>query len=424
MDERGVIADRLWMFLSRLLLLSTFLFSALLPAIKAEAAFCEAVYARLGASGDEITQSFWQKLEDEYATATSKAMAQQSALMQHAKEIGDEHYKRLVELGFDYAGNKAPSLRKIHHAYMKQMEKHVSEGKIQESDMLVPALAFFRKNGSETDWKFLVPGEKIPEGFKQHTDSYLPGKIYYKMISDGYFPMGQSEIVDWAKETVLEHDLAHITAFMDYPEMMAAFKKSIVEVVSPANENNVANLSKINARFYHVSELAAIVAPESRSEFKSIFKISPPEGKDFLTLEEVKEALKGKSKEELAALTKDAKDFYWRWTRQLAGTSRDINMRSQESSLGQASIHALYKDLAGVSSMSFQSISNFFASDTDKLARLLASLYNFSHLKSTDWVKSVSEPDAFSQTALYRALCLSGVWTSGSRMHNEFCTGL
>ncbi len=141
--------------------------------------------------------------------------------------------------------------------YNKNMDDLVSKKIINKEDVLKPAFVF-KTADEKFIWKTF--GEKVPENARLW-GGVLTTEIYNKMIKEGFFPMGSEEHTP-TLISAFEHDLAHLTGFMENPEFMKAIKK-----LADFDSSNQTDYQK--QRAYYFNEGAITI---SSANDKQLFK--------------------------------------------------------------------------------------------------------------------------------------------------------
>ena len=161
---------------------------------------------------------------------------------------------------------------------------------------------------------FAFLGDDIPPG-AVHYAGVLPSELFARMLVARAFVAGGHEMANgYVRQTTFEHDLAHVTAAMEHPQLvpaLAAFS-SRVEAGHPIHNQVV----------YDTFESMACVLPENRSALLALLDL-PATGDRIPDLEEVEAHLAAKSPEERFELARRLDTEALPLVVELGGAARD-----------------------------------------------------------------------------------------------------
>ena len=166
----------------------------------------------------------------------------------------------------DFTENgKQASMKDMIKIYENHMRKLVEKKVIKEEDVLTPAFVFVLPN-LEVTW--IRYGDPIPAGAKLHK-RILTDRVFYRMVANGFYPIGNDFIVP-TKISSFEHDLAHFTSFVQYPEYMAHLRRYAEKKIK-----NRQGYFHLENREYFVGEGLVLIKPQMREELMFILNFTP-----------------------------------------------------------------------------------------------------------------------------------------------------
>jgi hypothetical protein len=159
---------------------------------------------------DGDSQKIWQELD--------KAIGAEMAL--HFKKFYDQLQANdpylLYARTLGITADQTPGVGQILNQYEKYMQAHVAKGSIQM--YFKPAFVFTLPDKTQV---WVAFGQTIPDGAIFY-DDVLGGEIVHRMIAQGYYPVGgikASNDGTIGLVNMFEHDLGHLTALMQFPQL-------------------------------------------------------------------------------------------------------------------------------------------------------------------------------------------------------------
>lgn len=301
----------------------------------------------------------------------------------HSRVLRDVFKIRLGRNG------KAPSIEQMMDAYSKEISALVRSGKVSREDVLMPAFVF--RVGSKYIW--LKYGEQIPHGAKSEGD-VLPDHIYNKMVSEGYFPVG-NQFITPTRISSFEHDLAHLTAFLQYPQYMAQMRRLATKIV----RGEIIPRDELDRRSYILGESLSLINESTKSEMFSHF-LSPP-GKSIyeVTHAEMTAYLKTLPPELIMGKLSILNQNYQRYFDNMGGSTRDFVNGSYNS------LHVPYKV------MIYDAISDMrHENRVETVASMQIIFIRLSETKLEDWFEGLDKVQLDKNSPLRKFFEDDAVW--------------
>ncbi len=245
-----------------------------------------------------------------------------------AKAEGDRHVAVLEELDFRFEPVvKVPPLESLLARYNARLDALIAAGTVRAEEVLRPARAFKGLTGRILHVPF---GEPIPEEAVPVDDTLSNGD-FGDMVAAGYFPMGPHLNLLQAKPlTVFEHDLGHLTAFLEHPRFMAAVRRTYARVRRDGLPEELRrqarrNTNRFDSRMYDILELFAAVPAAKRGRLLAALGLPRAwNGRIGPMVGEVRSFLNDLDSEELKGLLEALRREYPALLERFGGTVNDV----------------------------------------------------------------------------------------------------
>jgi hypothetical protein len=406
-----------------------------------EAAAARAAASNVGKSAGKTAErelsSDWKNYSASFQEAVKKNVENSSAVYKNAIENKRPYIKSLESLGYKFHVNgdqvtvDVPSLEQINQKIKAKMQSYVDSGRIKADDVLLPARAFT----NEKNEVVLIPfGDPVPEGYKHFMsvagDGTLSSKDYTRAIREGKFPIGEvANDVRGNAQTVLEHDLAHVTAFMDNPEFMAALKKGYIETGKAGKDLQPQEKMNRVARLTYLSEMFEITTPKQGMALNKFLTDNKVAGvfsqNKFVTPAQVRQALDGKSADELKDMLKTMNDKGF--VEPLGGARRDLMTVASEKKGDGLGTGTFFETPHGIAQRALGRIEqrswvqpkreDYLKAVTEGLTML----HNSKQLDVTTAVREAFKPKIEKSDISYKVFCGSGVFTDETMVFQSYC---
>lgn len=158
---------------------------------------------------------------------------------------------------------KALPLQRIIENINSAIDSHVASGVVNEFEVLRPVFVFTDSRTGSFQFK------KFGDAIREETlvKEVLPTSYYFKLLASGHFPVGDGSLFDRSRTlSKFEHDLAHMTAFIENPKYMAQLRLLANRMYQPgAHLHRLDLLSKESLTpYYYFSEGLLQLRPENR----------------------------------------------------------------------------------------------------------------------------------------------------------------
>jgi hypothetical protein len=280
-------------------------------------------------------------------------------------------------------GGLVANVREIFAAYKKAMRN--------EKEVLHPKFIFRLPDHSLIG---LEPGEAIPKGAMLEGD-VLTEKDFATLLAKGIFPIGNHKISNTGIST-FEHDLAHLTAFIESPEYMRLWRKH-------AMRNITSVTSKINIMQsweYFLGEGLVIMRDETKAHLNELlaWPLELFNRRDSISLGEVVDHLRALPVKELQLRAERLSSQYGKYTHILGGGGRDPV--SYQGSWAHDWVYFLVKH------MDYRT-GDPSSLKVEEMAKLELFLFNLKDIKLSDWFVTPEEGHNAARMRLQR-LILNG----------------
>lgn len=289
---------------------------------------------------------------------------------------------------------EVPSTRKIIENYNQYMKTLVQKNVIVRTDVLRPA--FFVKTGDKH--RIIENPESIPEG--SEIVSNISSEDYHTMLSNGFFPLSQ---------TLLVHDLAHLTAFVSHPQYMAALKNlSIFE----KSQRGVDYPSR-KSRVFTVNENLVLVRPEKKEALLNTLYLTQQmrANAKVITLDQMVEHLQTRTDSEISDLLVTLANNFHEYLDPIGGGARDPYGSLVD---GYRHINPIYR-----------MITSFKGSRNEKvlqLAQIQIVLIRLSNTTMKDWFDTLNVPQLDPASPVAQLFADQRVWAEYPNQFHSFST--
>ena len=294
---------------------------------------------------------------------------------------------------------------------------------------------------SAKNYFFIPVGGKVPENAIA-LNLLLPD-LFVNMLSSGYFPIGNAER-EHTNQTLGEHDLAHMAAFVSSPRYTKATREAFRRV-GQKMKNNPRVLQALQSfdsayslRIYYTIEVFTEIAQGKKERLQELIELP-------LTMKVNKEMIDQfllEKAQNPAQLYQYLAKLYWDFhylVNPLGGESRDVlnrkrkfhrdgslgsfydNVSALSSKFAQNSLYSLFLNAKAMLENKRSNHPDFLKSITEVHSLLVGSLIGTSQLEIEDWVLECVEEIPNQNSKLYRYIHESGLWTDKNLLYRAFC---
>lgn len=201
------------------------------------------------------------------------------------------------------------------NAYEFVMRMHVSRGVIKDYLKLV----FAFKNQITSEVKYIPFGDLIPEGFIPYR-TLLSRKDFFRAIANGYFVIGFPVSTNLKSyNTVVDHDFAHITTFMQHPVIVPEISRLAKEYKGLDKDE-----SHNDFPLYLPFEVWNYISKGSAEQMKKFVGGIVPKRDSFVSTEEIIRNLSHLSESSFYKFFDDLLNHQDKWVQYAGGSFRDI----------------------------------------------------------------------------------------------------
>jgi hypothetical protein len=216
------------------------------------------------------SQKIWQNFDSEASEILAKNFADQNLY-----PPDNAHVRTLKWLSENQTDHRShpKTLSEVLRNYNEFMDREIHENRLKAADVLRPAFVFKMPNGRIIWRKF---GEEIPKGaiFQdyQYRDQREIDAMFQKLILNRVFPVGYTSLIAGGeRRTAFEHDLGHLTGFIEYPQYMVSLLKLYrdmpkhPEFLSKLDKRTPYGPSVFQKRIYFYVEAMTVVNPATKN---------------------------------------------------------------------------------------------------------------------------------------------------------------
>lgn len=357
---------------------------------------CGGAHLSLSPLSSESSQ-VWDHLEKTIMESVTRSLSLTRQKSYQAYDASSAHGKILerifqLKIGSHQQQQTVSGILKNYELFMNQL---IKTGKIKKEDVLRPAFLFTTLHG-EIIWRRY--GQEIPKGAKIYWDIISP-EVYAKMIVEGFFPAGDATLTPTRIPT-FQHDLAHLTSFMEHPHYMALIKK-----LGMAQASGLMGLSEnLSQRMYFLNEGLMVYKNGAKDSILNLLLLSDSMKKSpsQVTLAQMEAYLKKKSHDELEQaflqLTRDSDNYF----DYMGGASREPYSR------GTSPIHDPIRALR-FNIVSYDSSAQRIYS-VKELAKLQIFLLRLRDVSIEDWFIAGLAPQVPNSSPIFRLFDDPRIW--------------
>ena len=331
------------------------------------------------------------------------------------------HFLESLGFKFDFEnGHTIPSMATIESSYETHLEKLIEAGKIRNSQTLRPVRLFAMKTNGKVHYVPVGLTETPPIGARP-VNGGIHGEDFYKLLEKGFWPVGEMARGTPSNTSFAFHDLGHFGAFSRDPDFMAAVREFARSRVSEGRFK--VSETTVN----HIFENLTIARADQRPEFDRHLQglgLSGSSDREPWNLSRYTRELSELSElssEKIDEAVTQAFEKRHEWIQDLGGIRSDAisKHRVREPNYGS-------KDQATNENPKTFLEQAYEASTSDErrkhLARYLTAVDHTIRIPSAEWVREITPRDRIRQdSAIYKYICGSRVFVSGSAFYNEFC---
>lgn len=313
-----------------------------------------------------------------------------------------------------------PTLKQIVMGYEAKMDQYVRAGLIKQENVLHPAFIF--KSGDQIIW--LRYGESIPPSAVPY-EGLVPSHQYFKMLADGFFPLGGKHAATsnygYNRSSYIsefEHDLAHLTGFIQNPNYMQLLRN--VSAAKYLALNNLPDAaSKKNddipdASYYFSEGMIVLRRGNSSSLLKKLILPKASENRSVPTLTEIENHLKQITREDLETLASHLSKNYVTYFEAFGGGARELE--NSDNPIHDP-IRALLKELTFYTepgARKWIKVKNVSALPLEKLIKTMAkvelAIVWLKEISLDEWAQAAVYKDLDKNSKIHQLMCESGIW--------------
>lgn len=310
--------------------------------------------------------------------------------------------KDILKIPFD-GKSPMPSVKSILDSYNLHMDRLVKDGLIKAEDVLRPAFVFKRKDGV---YQILKYGETIPRN-AEFIGDVLPTFTFDHAVSKGFFPIGNETITN-TRVSSWEHDLSHLTSFIENPHYMAQIKRQ-AEQDSKRMLNVYATKAK---RKYFLGESLVLVRPERKVELFNLLPMTTEMKKNpnAFSFSNIIYQVAKLDQQQLIHIANTISYRYERYFQNLGGASRDP--------LSTVGIHIHTPLRVFIDDAKRMDVTK--ESTVKTFAKMQYALMRFSEVSLEEWFASADNAQIDKNSNVGKVFEEQRVWIEQSFIYNSF----
>lgn len=362
----------------------------------------------------------WTEYSRRFQETTLTNILKSASLYKDAVKRGHPHIKFLERMGYqfeiDFFGRLKvliPPIETVLRNYEGVMKEHVASGRISASDVQTPMRAFRR--GDEV--VFLRFGDPIPADVVP-VEEILSSVEYRDMAAKKIFVLGESNpgILYSDLHSALEHDLAHLSAYAEFPE----FQKSISDFNrDPEAAVTPWKIKVLKSRSSFLNEFLEGVGEKNQPQILGFFERHELKAPAVTNrrpgfVSEYRRLLETKSPAQIKALVSDLEAQWFHLIQKPGAAVRDI--ADQEFFRRQFDPKTWAKDIRILDlaldrnftlDNRLKQVTSQKVPNREKLAQLLTALDNTSFFNFEDIVREASKEKLDIDSPLFVYLCVN-----------------
>lgn len=307
------------------------------------------------------------------------------------------HVKMMRELGIIIEEDRIfiPDVQEIFNRYKKFMLTQTEEiSEFREEHIILPKFLFTSKNGDPPI--ALEFGEPIPSGYDIAVgNGIINSKLWTDFLVKSELIMGHvGEIANGI--TSFEHDLGHLTSFMEDPLYGRDIIESYKKLRLPKDERNgaVSNLT----RGAHTFEYLDLIKPEYKNIVADLSLLPPGKTPENVSYDEVLEYIKSLKYDDFIKLHNKFAEVKPEALLVLGGSGRDMHTAQT----------VLTSDHMGVVKV-FQE-DDFADSRREQAARMHFKMIKFTLLSREDFFDLALRKDTPASSPIFKYICSDQKW--------------
>lgn len=271
---------------------------------------------------DFSSLDFWDSLSAIHSRYFLSNLKRSVEAYDKARDTSD-HMDQLELLGFNFRSARTlriPPLIEIISKYQSIMKGYQSSHRIDFYFDLV----FAFKNEVTGEFLFLKFGETIPPGFLAY-EGVLDPDTYFDLISKGQYVLGlpKNKYADGSKFyiTIFDHDLAHVTTFIQFPEVMKYLARLAEHRLQESYQKDN---SSDDYPYFLPFEAWNYIPQKHHAQFRALVSGLIPEKPGFVSSRDIFFRLIRLSKEDFYSFADKLKLLQHQIVQYAGGTFRDI----------------------------------------------------------------------------------------------------
>lgn len=216
----------------------------------------------------EPSKAYWAHAEKVFYKMENYNLRKNKKTFLDAQKKQDPFTLFLTSLKYQFKLTaKQTSMEEMINALNQKIDTVKIKYHLKEEQVLRPKFIF--KNKSDDSFISLSYGENFPsEPSHWQMTGELSEKSFYYFLKNGIFPLGRINIneIGRSHSTFFMHDLAHFSAFLEYPLMMQLARSLAYDLSKSANTG-------LSFRLGFVLEDAVVMKPSSIEPFKELLQL-------------------------------------------------------------------------------------------------------------------------------------------------------
>lgn len=349
---------------------------------------------------------------------TEMDLVKNESALRMAIKNGDPQIKFLEKIGFKFdfqKGHTVPSMAEIDKKISENIEALVKSGKIKDHQKLVPARMFIIEEGGRTKYIAVRLGEDPPPG-AQPFNGTVRNDEFWEFVSKGYWPVGEVMRNAETRASFTFHDLGHFGSFMRHPDMMAAIAEFTQHRVATQSFDIPDN--RVNFLF----ESSAVATKESVLSLTEDFRklgISNPVDRKPENISFYREKLATASSSDIQSLIEKHYNRREQIVEEYGGLRNDV-LSKTISEQEKHSRKYLSENPRGI--LERARMAEAPEEKRELFAKYLTSLDHSFRVSPPEVIRSLIKSDTIPKNStMYQYACLSGAFSTGSRIFRDFC---
>ena len=229
---------------------------------------------------------------------------------------------------FDPKKSEVPSSDKIAQTFKEEIDVIAKKEGLKPEEVFDVVKPYKLPNG---EIAFIKYGDPIPPGAKASTIE-LEHNEFINLVAEGKFPLGDGEVVPDIPMTLKEHDVSHLSSFIEHPQAMAELIKQArtlrdsgkMDAVYDPKNQQVRNSTKW--KIHHALESSSYYSSKVQRRYSGLRGLQP---KSVVRPKDISSNFKGASRDELSGWLKTVKRTQESEVQHFGGAQRDVISRNK-----------------------------------------------------------------------------------------------